>query len=46
MAARQDMLPSLDSEYNNIDEDGTDSLNGQNLNDGGKNDDIGSDVTG
>ena len=37
--------PSLDSEYNNIDDDGTDPLNGQNLNDGGKNDDIGSDVT-
>jgi alpha-amylase len=44
-AARQDMFPSLDSEYNNLDDDGTDPLNGQNLNDGGKNDDIGSDVT-
>jgi glycosidase len=44
-AARQDMFPSQDSEYNNIDDDGTDPLNGQNLNDGGKNDDIGSDVT-
>jgi alpha-amylase len=44
-AARQDMFPSLDSEYNNIDDDGTDPLNGQNLNDGGKNDNIGSDVT-
>jgi alpha-amylase len=44
-AARQDMFPSQDSEYNNIDDDGTDPNNGQNLNDGGKNDDIGSDVT-
>ena len=44
-AARQDMFPSLDSEYNNIDDDGTDPLNGQNLSDGGKNDNIGSDVT-
>jgi glycosidase len=44
-AARQDMFPSRDSEYNNIDDDGTDPNNGQNLNDGGKNDDIGSDVT-
>ena len=44
-AARQDMFPSKDSEYNNIDDDGTDPLNGQNLNDGGKNDNIGSDVT-
>ncbi|HEX7300031.1 MAG TPA: alpha-amylase family glycosyl hydrolase [Solirubrobacteraceae bacterium] len=44
-AARQDMFPSKDSEYNNIDDDGVDPLNGQNLNDGGKNDDIGSDVT-
>ena len=44
-AARQDMFPSQDSEYNNIDDDGTDPLNGQNLNDGGKNDNIGSDVT-
>jgi alpha-amylase len=44
-AARQDMFQSLDSEYNNIDDDGTDPLNGQNLNDGGKNDNIGSDVT-
>jgi alpha-amylase len=44
-AARQDMFPSLDSEYNNVDDDGTDPNNGQNLNDGGKNDDIGSDVT-
>jgi alpha-amylase len=44
-AARQDMFPSRDSEYNNIDDDGTDPLNGQNLNDGGKNDNIGSDVT-
>ena len=39
------MFPSLDSEYNNIDDDGTDPQNGQNLNDGGKNDNIGSDVT-
>jgi alpha-amylase len=44
-AARQDMFPSLDSEYNNIDDDGVDPLNGNNLNDGGKNDNIGSDVT-
>jgi alpha-amylase len=44
-AARQDMFASKDSEYNNIDDDGTDPLNGQNLNDGGKNDDIGSNVT-
>jgi glycosidase len=44
-AARQDMFPSQDSEYNNVDDDGTDPNNGQNLNDGGKNDDIGSDVT-
>jgi alpha-amylase len=44
-AARQDMFPSRDSEYNNIDDDGTDPNNGQNLNDGGKNDNIGSDVT-
>lgn len=44
-AARQDMFPSQDSEYNNIDDDGVDPNNGQNLNDGGKNDDIGSDVT-
>ena len=36
---------SRDSEYNNLDDDGTDPLNGQNLNDGGKNDNIGSDVT-
>src|SRR4051794_4579369 len=44
-AARQDMFPSKDSEYDNIDDDGIDPNNGQNLNDGGKNDDIGSDVT-
>ena len=44
-AARQDMFGSRDSEYNNLDDDGTDPLNGQNLNDGGKNDNIGSDVT-
>jgi hypothetical protein len=44
-AARQDMFPSQDSEYNNLDDDGTDPNNGQNLNDGGKNDNIGSDVT-
>jgi glycosidase len=44
-AARQDMFPSQDSEYNNIDDDGIDPNNGQNLNDGGKNDNIGSDVT-
>ena len=44
-AARQDMFPSEDSEYNNIDDDGIDPNNGQNLNDGGKNDNIGSDVT-
>ena len=44
-AARQDMFESLDSEYNNIDDDGVDPLNGNNLNDGGKNDNIGSDVT-
>jgi glycosidase len=44
-AARQDMFASQDSEYNNIDDDGIDPNNGQNLNDGGKNDDIGSDVT-
>jgi alpha-amylase len=44
-AARQDMFPSKDLEYDNIDDDGTDPLNGNNLNDGGKNDDIGSDVT-
>jgi alpha-amylase len=44
-AARQDMFPSQDSEYNNVDDDGIDPNNGQNLNDGGKNDDIGSDVT-
>ena len=44
-AARQDMFRSRDSEYNNLDDDGTDPLNGQNLNDGGKNDNIGSDVT-
>jgi alpha-amylase len=44
-AARQDMFASQDSEYNNIDDDGIDPNNGQNLNDGGKNDNIGSDVT-
>jgi alpha-amylase len=44
-AARQDMFPSQDSEYNNLDDDGTDPNNGQNLNDGGKNDNIGSAVT-
>ena len=44
-AARQDMFPSQDKEYDNLDDDGTDPDNGQNLNDGGKNDDIGSDVT-
>jgi alpha-amylase len=44
-AARQDMFPSKDSEYNNLDDDGIDPLNGQNLSDAGKNDNIGSDVT-
>jgi alpha-amylase len=44
-AARQDMFPSRDSEYDNLDNDGVDPLNGQNLSDAGKNDDIGSDVT-
>ena len=44
-AARQDMFPSQDSEYNNLDDDGVDPNNGQNLSDGGKNDNIGSDVT-
>ncbi len=44
-AARQDMFASQDSEYNNIDDDGIDPNNGQNLNDGGRNDNIGSDVT-
>jgi len=44
-AARQDMFPSLDSEYNNLDDDGIDPNNGQNLSDAGKNDNLGSDVT-
>ncbi len=44
-AARQDMFPSQDSEYNNLDDDGIDRNNGQDLDDGGKNDNIGSDVT-
>ncbi|HEX8094595.1 alpha-amylase family glycosyl hydrolase [Jatrophihabitans sp.] len=44
-AARQDMFASKDSEYNNLDDDGIDPLNGQNLSDAGKNDNIGSDVT-
>ena len=39
------MFASQDKEYDNLDDDGTDPNNGQNLNDGGKNDDIGSDVT-
>jgi hypothetical protein len=38
------MLGRLDSEYNKVD-DATDPLNGENPNDGGKNDDIGSGVT-
>ena len=38
-------VPQPDSEYNNLDDDGIDPLNGQNLSDAGKNDNLGSDVT-
>ncbi|MET1007321.1 MAG: pullulanase-associated domain-containing protein, partial [Propionibacteriaceae bacterium] len=44
-SARQDMFASQDSEYNNLDDDGIDPNNGQNLSDAGKNDNLGSDET-
>jgi alpha-amylase len=43
-AARQDMGPSRDKEYNNIDDDEP-NPDGSSNNDGGKNDNIGSNVT-